>query len=61
MYLPAGDVAVANVDGSVCPAGKPWFVGDEDAGGALVDAVAEDAHDIITGGGVEGAGGFIGQ
>lgn len=36
-------------------------MGDKEACGTGIDSLAEDAEDCVAGGGVEGAGGFVGK
>lgn len=49
------------MEDSICPASKPWFVGDQHASSALVDAIPKDSDYFVTGAGVERAGGFVGK
>src|ERR1039457_2989744 len=55
------DFAVADVNDAVGMQGDIVFVGDQDDGIALLVEALEEAHDFVAGGGIEVAGGFVGQ
>src|ERR1039457_3855612 len=55
------DFAVADVDDAVGVQGDIVFVGHQDDGIALLVEAFEEAHDFVAGGGIEVAGGLVGQ
>src|ERR1017187_2170328 len=54
-------LAVADVNDAVGVQGDIVFVGDQDDGIALLVEAFEEAHDFVAGGGIEVAGGLVGQ
>ena len=61
IFLVFFDFAVAHVDDAVGVQGDIVFVGDEHDGVALLVEAFEQRHDFVTGGGIEVAGGLVGQ
>jgi hypothetical protein len=58
----AGDLTVGQGDFAVSEAGEALVVGDDDEGfSSFGDEGEEQLHDVAAGGGVEVAGGFIGE